>query len=152
MDKLTASLVVSAWRVLISVGSSVALLKLPRRPLFLSTTLLVSIAMFSLGLFFYLRSVETYQHYFDTTLTWAPLLLVILIFAGGQLGFSPIIKVQSGDVGLTQGLTSSFSTSTKCCGIFWHFSTHHHGGGADFLGLLVVTVVQINFLWRAPTS
>ena len=93
VDKMTASLVVSAWRVLISVGSSVALLKLPRRPLFLSTTLLVCINMFSLGLFFYLRAVETYQQYFDR-LNWVPLLLVMLIFAGGQLGFSPIIKVQ----------------------------------------------------------
>ena len=93
IDELTASLVVSAWRVLISVGSSVALLKLPRRPLFLSTTLLVCINMLCLGLFFSLRSVETYQHYFDS-LNWVPLLLVILIFAGGQLGFIPIIKVQ----------------------------------------------------------
>ena len=92
IDKLSASLIVSAWRVFISVGSSVALLKLPRRPLFLSTTLLVCLNMFSLGLFFYLRSVETLQHYF-ASLSWAPLILVILIFAGGQLGFSPIIKV-----------------------------------------------------------
>ena len=93
IDKLTASLVVSAWRVFISVGSSVALMKVARRPLFLSTALLVSINMFSLGLFFYLRSVET-GDYFDS-LNWVPLVLVILIFAGGQLGFSPIIKVGS---------------------------------------------------------
>ena len=95
IDKLTASLVVSAWRVFISVGSSVALLKLARRPLFLGATLLVCINMFCLGLFFYLRSVETGgedQEYYER-LNWVPLLLVILIFSGGQLGFAPIIKV-----------------------------------------------------------
>ena len=40
VDKLTASLIISAFRVLIAILSSAALLKLPRRPLFLSTTLL----------------------------------------------------------------------------------------------------------------
>ena len=92
VDKLAASLLVSAWRVFISVLSSVALLRLARRPLFLCSTLLVCLNMFSLGLFFYLRTVETFQQYF-INLNWAPLVLVILVFTGGQLGFSPIIKV-----------------------------------------------------------
>ena len=56
VDKLQASLLVSAFRVVIAVLSSLALFKLPRRALFLSSTLLVCLAMFSLGLFFYLRS------------------------------------------------------------------------------------------------
>ena len=50
-----ASLVVSAWRLFISFLSSVALLKLPRRPLFLSTTLLVCLSMASLGVFSYFQ-------------------------------------------------------------------------------------------------
>ena len=50
-----ASLVVSAWRLFISSLSSVALLKFPRRPLFLSTTLLVFLSMASLGVFSYFQ-------------------------------------------------------------------------------------------------
>ena len=50
-----ASLVVSAWRLFISSLSSVALLKFPRRPLFLSTTLLVCLSMASLGVFSYFQ-------------------------------------------------------------------------------------------------
>ena len=50
-----ASLVVSAWRLFISFLSSVALLKLPRRPLFLSTTLIVCLSMASLGVFSYFQ-------------------------------------------------------------------------------------------------
>ena len=49
--------------------------------------------MFCLGLFFYLRSEDIYQEYL-ATFSWAPIVLIMLIFAGGQLGFSPIIKVR----------------------------------------------------------
>ena len=105
VDKLTASVIVSAFRVLIAITSSIALLKLPRRPLFLSSTLLVCLAMFCLGLAFHLRSKVSlhvshrllrYNHnqeYFEE-LRWVPLALIIIIFAGGQLGFSPIVKVR----------------------------------------------------------
>ena len=51
VDKHLASLTVSAFRLFISFLSSVALLKIPRRPLFLCTTLLVCVSMFCLGLF-----------------------------------------------------------------------------------------------------
>ena len=93
VDKHTASLMVSAFRVFISLLSSAALLKLPRRPLFLCTTLTVCLSMFSLGLFSYLNTLEGYQEYLHN-ITWAPLVIVMMIFAGGQLGFNPIIKVK----------------------------------------------------------
>ena len=49
--------------------------------------------MFSLGLFSYLNTLEGYQEYLHN-ITWAPLVIVMMIFAGGQLGFNPIIKVK----------------------------------------------------------
>ena len=84
---MQASLVVSAWRLFISFLSSVALLKLPRRPLFLSTTLLVCLSMASLGVFSYfqvtprgINDKETLiQFYFQVTppvrwvCCWSPL-------------------------------------------------------------------------------
>ena len=92
VDKHLASLTVSAFRLFISFLSSVALLRIPRRPLFLCTTLLVCVSMFCLGLFSYLRTLPSYQQYLEH-FRWAPLLIVIMMFAGGQLGFNPIIKV-----------------------------------------------------------
>ena len=92
VDKHTASLLVSVFRVFISLLSSVALLKLPRRPLFLCTTLTVCLSMSSLGLISYLKTIQEYQQYL-ANISWAPLVIVMLIFAGGQLGFNPIIKV-----------------------------------------------------------
>ena len=96
VDKHLASLTVSAFRLFISFLSSAALLKLPRRPLFLWTTLLVCVSTFCLGLFSYLRTLPSYQEYLDHV-RWAPLVIVIMMFAGGQLGFNPIIKVGSGN-------------------------------------------------------
>ena len=95
VDKHLASLTVSAFRLFISFLSSAALLKLPRRPLFLWTTLLVCVSTFCLGLFSYLRTLPSYQEYLDHV-RWAPLVIVIMMFAGGQLGFNPIIKVGTG--------------------------------------------------------
>ena len=107
---MQASLVVSAWRLFISFLSSVALLKLPRRPLFLSTTLLVCLSMASLGVFSYFQVTlklkkakilifnfifKSHPHYAEyvADLRWAPLVLVLMIYAGAQMGFNPIIKV-----------------------------------------------------------
>ena len=94
LDKLHAALIVSSWRLLLSCLSSVALLKLPRRPLFLSTTLLVALALAALGAVSYTLARPAYADY-TGLLRWAPLVLVLLIFVGIQLGFNPIIKVRS---------------------------------------------------------
>ena len=94
LDKLHAALIVSSWRLLLSCLSSVALLKLPRRPLFLSTTLLVALALAALGAVSYTLARPAYADY-TGLLRWAPLVLVLLIFVGIQLGFNPIIKVRT---------------------------------------------------------
>ena len=65
VDKHLASLTVSAFRLFISFLSSAALLKLPRRPLFLCTTLVVCLSMFCLGLYSYLRIQPGYQQYLE---------------------------------------------------------------------------------------
>ena len=94
MDKFGASLIVSVWRLVMSLISSVALLKLARRPLFLSSALLVCVSMFSLGLFSYFNIQEEYKEVI-ATVSWLPLILVLLIYAGAQIGYGPIIKVHS---------------------------------------------------------
>ena len=71
VDKHLASLTVSAFRLFISFLSSAALLKLPRRPLFLCTTLLVCLSMFCLGLFSFLRTRPGYEEYLEQ-FRWAP--------------------------------------------------------------------------------
>ena len=94
LDKLHAALIVSSWRLPLSCLSSVALLKLPRRPLFLSTALLVALALAALGAVSYTLARPAYADY-TGLLRWAPLVLVLLIFVGIQLGFNPIIKVRT---------------------------------------------------------
>ena len=93
IDKLQASLIVSSWRLLMSLISSIALLKIPRRPLFLSTTLVTCFSMAALGSFSYLQSQEQFSSW-TKNLGWVPLVLVLLIYAGSQLGFAPITKVR----------------------------------------------------------
>ena len=90
--KLQASMVVSSWRLCMSLVCSVALMKLPRRPLFLFTALLISVSMFSLGLFSYFQTHGFFPEFIEQ-IRWTPLVLVLLIFAGAQLGYGPIIKV-----------------------------------------------------------
>ena len=75
-----------------SLVCSVALMKLPRRPLFLFTALLISVSMFSLGLFSYFQTHGFFPEFIEQ-IRWTPLVLVLLIFAGAQLGYGPIIKV-----------------------------------------------------------
>ena len=76
-----------------SLVSSVALVKLSRRPLFLSSALLVFVSMFSLGLFSYFNSKEEYKEHI-ASVSWLPLILVLLIYAGAQIGYGPVIKVE----------------------------------------------------------
>ena len=92
IDKLQASLIVGAWRLVMSLISTIALIKLPRRPLFLATASLISLSMLFLGLFSYFQSTGQYNQLLSSY-GWLPLILVLLIFAGAQLGFGPIIKV-----------------------------------------------------------
>ena len=92
LPPLHCSLAVSGWRLAVSLLSSLALLRLRRRPLFLVTTAVLGFAMASLGVFSYLPSRPSPAPAL-ATLGWLPLALVLLIFAGGQLGFAPIIKV-----------------------------------------------------------
>lgn len=111
IDKLQASLIVSSWRLLISMFSSLAMLKIPRRPLFLSTTLVVGFSMAALGIFSYLRSQEQFDMW-TKNLGWVPLLLILLIFAGSQLGFAPITKLIMSEVFPTE--VRSTGTSLIC--------------------------------------
>ena len=92
VNKLQASLIVSVWRLIMSLISSIALLKIPRRPLYLSTTLMILFSMAGLGSFIFLQSHEEYSKYTEN-LGWVPLALVLLMFAGSQLGYAPITKV-----------------------------------------------------------
>jgi len=88
VDKVQASLIVASWRLILSLFASFALLKIPRRPLFLFTTMLTVLSQASLGTFVYFRSS------LPESFGWVPLLLVLLIYAGSQLGVAPIIKVK----------------------------------------------------------
>ena len=92
VSKLQASLIVSVWRLVMSLISSIALLKIPRRPLYLSTTLMIWFSMAGLGCFVFLQSDEEYSKYTEN-LGWVPLAFVLLMFAGSQLGYAPITKV-----------------------------------------------------------
>ena len=88
IDKVQASLIVASWRLILSLFASLALLKIPRRPLFLFTTMLTGLSQASLGTFVYFRAS------LSDSFGWVPLLLVLLIYAGSQLGVAPIIKVR----------------------------------------------------------
>ena len=57
-------------------------------------TLLVAVTMLALGVVSYTLARPAYADY-TGLLRWAPLVLVLLIFVGIQLGFNPIIKVRS---------------------------------------------------------
>ena len=92
VNKLQASLIVSVWRLIMSLISSIALLKIPRRSLYLSTTLMILFSMAGLGSFIFFQSHEEYSKYTEN-LGWVPLALVLLMFAGSQLGYAPITKV-----------------------------------------------------------
>ena len=92
IDKLQASLIVSAWSLVMSSFGTIALMKLPRRTLFLYTASLICVSMFCLGLFSYFQSNGFYKNML-VNFGWLPLIFVLLIFAGSQLGYRPIIKV-----------------------------------------------------------
>lgn len=114
LPPLLASLILVSWRFLFSLLSSLLLARCPRRPLFLWTTLLVTVSMASLGLYSYLSSLPS----FTTTMAshnWLPILLIGLIFAGGQLGFSPIIKIIVSEVFPTD-LRSTGNSFVFLCG------------------------------------
>jgi len=89
---LQASLLLVIWRLLLSVLSSYLLLRTKRRPLYLWTTLLVAISMAGLGAHSYLSTYDSLSSTFEH-LRWLPILLIGLLFAGAQLGFSPVIKI-----------------------------------------------------------
>ena len=92
IDKFQASLIVSSWRLIMSLFSSLALLKLPRRFLFISSTLITGLSLSLLGTFIFLKTKLQYLSWTDS-LGWVPLALILLIYSGSQLGFNPITKV-----------------------------------------------------------
>jgi len=120
VDKLQASLIVASWRLFISLFSSLAMLRIPRRPLFLCTTLGVGISMASFGTFSYLCTQDQSASWCDR-LGWLPLLLLLLVFACSQLGFAPIIKLIISEVFPTEvrstGTSLIFLTSVLCLSI-----------------------------------
>ena len=89
----TATLLVSCWRLLVSLVASFALLHVSRRTLFLSTTFLVAVSLASLGTFFYLKTLPDWQS-LTNSMGWFPLVSILSLYAGGQLGFSPVIRVR----------------------------------------------------------
>jgi len=110
IDGSTATLLVSFWRLAISFISSFALHHLSRRGLFFSTTLLLAASQALLGTFFYLKTLSGWDSWI-TSLGWFPLLAMFSIYAGGQLGFSPIIKILVSEV----FPTSIRATSASLC-------------------------------------
>merc|ERR1711962_1645310 len=92
LPPLQASLILVIWRLLLSILSSILLLRTQRRPLYLWTTSMVALSMAGLGLHSYLSTFDSLSSIFDY-LRWLPILLIGLLFAGAQLGFSPVIKI-----------------------------------------------------------
>ena len=92
VDKLQASLIVTSWRLVMACCSSFVLMKVRRRPLFLSAALVVCVAKFSLGIFTYFNQFEEYSFIIDN-IRWVPLICILSIYGGTQLGFAPILKV-----------------------------------------------------------
>jgi len=97
LPPLQASLLLVIWRLLLSLLSSYLLLRTRRRPLYLWTTFLVAISMAGLGTHSYLSTYDSFSATADQ-LRWLPLLLMGLLFAGAQLGFSPVIKIVVSEV------------------------------------------------------
>jgi len=120
VNKLQASLIVSVWRLIMSLISSIALLKIPRRSLYLSTTLMILFSMAGLGSFIFFQSHEEYSKYTEN-LGWVPLALVLLMFAGSQLGYAPITKLIMSEVFPTEvrstGTSILFLSSMVCLAV-----------------------------------
>lgn len=119
IDKLQASLIVSAWSLVMSSFGTIALMKLPRRTLFLYTASLICVSMFCLGLFSYFQSNGFYKNML-VNFGWLPLIFVLLIFAGSQLGYRPIIKIIVSEVFPTEvrsiGTSVTLLTTLVCQG------------------------------------
>ena len=85
IESSSATLLVSCWRLVVSFMSSFALHHVSRRTLFFSTAVL-------LATYFYLKTLPEWKSW-TNFLGWFPLFSILAIYAGGQLGFSPITKV-----------------------------------------------------------
>lgn len=88
--------------------------RVARRPLFLWTTLLVTLSLAGLGLYTYLSTLPNMAPTM-ANLSWLPILLIGLVFAGGQLGFSPVTKIIISEVFPTD-LRSTGSSMVFLCG------------------------------------
>ena len=93
INSTTATLLVSCWRLVVSLIASFALHHISRRTLFFSTTFLVASSLASLGTFSYLKTLPEWQS-LTNSMGLFPLLSILSLYAGGQLGFSPIMKVR----------------------------------------------------------
>jgi len=114
LPPLEASLLLVIWRLLLSLLSSFLLLRTRRRPLYLWTTLVVAISMAGLGTHSYLSTFDSFSSTFDH-LRWLPIVLIGLLFAGAQLGFSPVIKIIVSEVFPTD-LRATGSSLVFLCG------------------------------------
>ena len=92
IESSSATLLVACWRLVVSFISSFALHHVSRRKLFFSTTVILALSQASLGTFFYLKTLPDWKSW-TNSLGWFPLFSFFSIYAGGQLGFSPITKV-----------------------------------------------------------
>ena len=110
VDKLQASLVVGCLRLIMAFFSSLVLMKVRRRPLFLSTAILVSFSQMCLGLFNYFNINPEYEQYIDNV-RWIPLVSILCIYGGTQLGYSPVLKVRYQG---TEPLILSYNVSDHC--------------------------------------
>ena len=93
IESSSATLLVSCWRLVVSFMSSFALHHVSRRTLFFSTAVILATSQASLGTFFYLKTLPDWKSW-TNSLGWFPLFSIFSIYAGGQLGFSPITKVR----------------------------------------------------------
>lgn len=110
IDSSTATLLVSCWRLIVSLVSSFALHHISRRTLFFSTALLLAASQASLGTFFYLKTLQDWDSW-TNSIGWFPLISIFSLYGGGQLGFSPITKILIGEV----FPTSIRATSASLC-------------------------------------
>jgi len=82
-----SSIGVGVIQIIASFLSSVVIDRFGRRPLLLISEIVIMISLFTIGLFFYLRS---YDESVVVTLSWLPLASLLLFSIGFALGMGPV--------------------------------------------------------------
>ena len=81
IDSSMATLLVSCWRLVVSLVASFTLHHVSRRTLFFSTTILVAASLASLGTFFYLKTLPDWQSLINS-MGFFPLISILSLYAG----------------------------------------------------------------------